>query len=102
MTEIATYSKSATDPALQSGRRKLFWDERESPPAVDSPRFLLRVMEMGNWQMARAMERTFSRDYLIGVLRNAPCGALSRKSWNFWCLRLGVDFEYPDRFATRI
>ena len=102
MKQIATCGKTVTDRALQSGRRKLFWDERESPPAVDSPRFLLRVMEMGNWRMARAMERTFSRDYLVDVLRNAPCGALSNKSWNFWCLRLGVDFEYPDRFATRI
>jgi hypothetical protein len=80
----------------------LFWDERATPPATDSPRLLLRIMEMGNWQMVRAMEQVYSRNFLIDVLKQAPCGALSRKSWNFWCLRLGVDFQYPDRFATRI
>jgi hypothetical protein len=92
--------KSVSDPVLVSAQQKLFWDERENPPAIDSARFLLRVMDMGNWQMVRAMEKAFSSDYLASVLRQAPCGALSPKSWNFWCLRLGVNFPYPERFSS--
>ncbi len=93
--------KRIEDPALVAAQRKLFWDERSTPPSIDSSRFLLRVMDLGTWQMVRAMEGTFSADYLIRVLKEAPCGALSPKSWNFWCLRLGVNFPYPDRFLTR-
>ena len=100
--QIPQRRKDATHPALESARRKLFWDERATPPGVDSPRLLLRVMEMGNWEMVRAMEQAYPRNYLVDVLKEAPCGALSTKSWNFWCLRLGVDLQYPDRFATRI
>ena len=92
--------KRIVDPILVTAQRKLFWDERATPPAIDSPRFLLRVMDMGTWQMVRAMEKAFPNNYLIEVVKHAPCGALSKKSWNFWCLRLGLDLSYPDRFAT--
>lgn len=94
--------KSISNPTLMTAQKMLFWDEHANPPSVDSPRFLLRVMDLGTWEMVRAMERSFSRDYLTEVLKEAPCGALSPKSWNFWCLRLGVQFPYPDRFSTRI
>ena len=93
-------SNTIDDPILVSAQRKLFWDERGNPPPIDSPRFLLRVMDLGNWHMVRAMEERFSPDYLANTLRQAPCGALSPKSWNFWCLRLGVDLPYPERFAS--
>ena len=87
-----------TDPVLLSAQTRLFWDEREDPRPIGSPRFIYRVMDIGTWQMACAMERQFSKEWLAEVLTQAPCGALSPLSWNFWCLRLGVDRSYPQRF----
>lgn len=93
---------SMGNPILIRAQKLLFWDERAHPPSVDSPRFLWRVMDLGTWEMVRAMEKSLSKSYLTDVLKQAPCGALSQKSWNFWCLRLGVNLPYPDRFANRI
>lgn len=94
-------SISIENPILERAQKKLFWDEYANPPAIDSSRFLLRVMEMGTWEMVRAMETTFPKEQLVEALRQAPHGALSPKSWNFWRLRLGVDVPYPERFSTR-
>lgn len=98
MSATASY-KNPAHPVLQSAQRKLFWDERANPPKVGSARFLLRVMDIGTWQMVRAMEKSYPREYLAEVVQHASCGALSPKSWNFWCIRLGLDLPYPQRFS---
>lgn len=102
MPSLTTYKTPKPEPALLQAQELLFWDETEKPPALDSPRLLLRIMEMGTWEMIRAMEKTFSDAYLKGVLRQATFGALSPKSWHFWCLRLQTKLPYPDRFASSV
>ena len=87
--------------ALVDAQQQLFWDHRQSPPAIDSSRFILKVMEIGTWDMVEAMESTFPKTRLIEVLQSASCGALSPRSWNFWCLRLEIDLPYPSRFAAQ-
>lgn len=88
--------------ALLDAQRKLFWDEREHPPGIESPRLHLRIMDIGTWEMVRAMEKTFPKSYLLEVLSSAKRGALSEKSWNFWCIRLGMTLPYPDRLLSRL
>jgi hypothetical protein len=68
---------------------RLFWD-RETAPAADAPAALLRVMELGDWATIRAMEREVPRERLATVLREAPVGALGRRSRRFWQVRLGL------------
>lgn len=86
---------------LRGAQHTLFWDERQNPPPLDSPRLRLRIMELGTWEHVRAMERTFSKETIIETLENAPYGSISPMTFNFWCLRLDVQIPYPDRFATR-
>ena len=57
-------------------------------------------MELGTWEMVEALETTFSRTYLLDALQSASCGSLSPRSWNFWCLRLGLELPYPSRFPV--
>ena len=87
--------------ALVEAQRQLFWDHRLSPPAIDSYRFILKVMEIGTWDMVEALESTFPKSRLIEALQSASCGALSPRSWNFWCLRLEIDLPYPSRFVIQ-
>lgn len=85
--------------ALLRAREQLFWDRSQPAPAIGSTRFALRVMELGTWEMMEALQEHFPKSVLIDALEKADYGALSRRSWNFWCLRLGVDIPYPRRFA---
>lgn len=87
--------------ALADARDQLFWDRRLPPASIGSDRFILKVMEIGTWEMVEALEFYFPRQRLVDALKAAPCGALAPKSWNFWCLRLGVKLDYPSRFAPR-
>jgi len=84
---------------LLAARDHLFWDQRSNPPALDSLRLTYRIMDIGTWQMIEHLERYFSKEHLVDALKKAPFGALSKRSWNFWCLRLGVNLQYPDRFS---
>lgn len=103
MISHKTYkSPPKPQPALLQAQELLFWDETDNPPALDSPRLLLRIMEMGTWEMIRAMEKTFPQAYLKKALQQATFGALSPKSWHFWCLRLQTKLPYPDRFASTV
>ncbi len=96
-----TGSKAEFPEALIRARKQLFWDRRQSPPAIESPGFILKVMEIGTWEMVEALEASFPNPLLVQALEMAPCGSLSPRSWNFWCLRLGIDVPYPSRFAVR-
>jgi hypothetical protein len=95
-----TYHEGLTETLIKA-QEQLFWDRRQSPPAIDSTRFMLKVMEMGTWDMVVALESAFPKTRLVDALESASCGSLSPRSWNFWCLRLGVDVPYPHRFAAR-
>lgn len=93
--------QAAFPEALVRAREQLFWDRRQPPPAIESGRFILKVMELGTWEMVEALEASFPKSLLIQTLQTAPCGALSPRSWNFWCLRLDIELPYPARFAIR-
>lgn len=91
-------SEKQIPSALQKAREQLFWDRHNNLPEIDSIPFILRVMDIGTWQMVEALEKLLPEEKLKESLQNASCGALSPRSWNFWCLRLGLSIEYPSRF----
>lgn len=51
---------------------------------------LLLVMERGTWDDSLDMLRVFPREVLVDALREGTACTMSKKSWNFWHLRLRV------------
>lgn len=75
---------------------RVFWD-RDPAPAAGTEVALLRVMNLGDWEAIRAIERETPRDRLEAALRAAPAGALSPRSRRFWQVRLGATDLPPPR-----
>ncbi len=72
---------------------RFFWDI--DPSGLDVGQYsryvIERLLEYGDLPSLRWMERRFSREEIVGVLKMSR--ALSRKSANFWLKILGVPSE---------
>jgi hypothetical protein len=70
-------------------RRYVWWlspDEALRRPGLVAS----QVMEMGDYEDARALEAALGREALTAVLRNAEPGRFSEAAWAFWHYRLGL------------
>jgi hypothetical protein len=70
-------------------RRYIWWQPPER--SVDHPhRLLAKVMNIGDWHDVQGMCAAVEPEALRQVLAEAQPGEFSRRSWNFWHLRLGL------------
>ncbi|MEW5772730.1 MAG: helix-turn-helix domain-containing protein [Thermodesulfobacteriota bacterium] len=70
-------------------RRYLWWKDPEHSLS-DPWSILAQAMELGTWEDIARLERKAGRATLRDVLRRAPAGAFSPRSWHFWHIRLGL------------
>ena len=72
---------------------RYFWDIDPTKLNVgEHPSYVIeRLLEYGDLPSVRWMERRFSREEIVGVLKSSR--ALSRKSANFWSNILNVPRE---------
>jgi hypothetical protein len=70
-------------------RRYIWWQPPER--SLDHPhRLLAQVMNIGDWHDVQGMCAAMEPEALRQVLAEAQPGEFSRRSWNFWHLRLGL------------
>lgn len=69
----------------------------ESPSwAMDHPEILLaNIMNLGNWEAFCTLRQLFNNKTLNEVLKNAPPGSFSNRSWDYWHLALGHEHIPP-------
>ena len=75
---------------LRGMARRYVWDQSEAEALAMPDRIIRRVMDLGVFDDALALEPTLGRARLIQVLRAAPPGAMRPRSWWFWHYRLGL------------
>lgn len=51
--------------------------------------FLSNLMNLGSWEDWCVARKIFGEHFLKTVLRNAPPGYFSYRSWDYWHLKLG-------------
>jgi len=73
-----------SDDSLPEFAHRYFWDIDPAKLDVgEYPRYVIeRLLEYGDLPSVRWMERRFSREEIVEVLKSSR--ALSRKSANFW------------------
>lgn len=78
--------------ALPRSLRRFFWDVPLSGLSAEAHRdFILeRLLERGGRQAMRWVFQTYSRASLEEFLRGRGRDVLSRRSWRFWALLLGL------------
>ncbi|SCC93985.1 conserved hypothetical protein [Thiomonas sp. X19] len=80
---------ASSDLLLRLARTYIWWKEPED--AMLYPRRLVaQIMDMGDWDDVRAMEKALGHDALRDALRHAEAGWFSPPSWHFWHYRLGL------------
>lgn len=70
-------------------KRYVWW---ESPVwACQHPVILLaNIMNLGSWEAWQQLHQLINDDYLREVLKNAPAGYFSQRSWDYWHCKLDV------------
>ncbi|MGB3225585.1 MAG: hypothetical protein WBB23_22540 [Desulforhopalus sp.] len=91
---------------LQSKAANYIW-WKTPEEAIEFPLLVLgQVMDLCNWGDLIDLEKTFSKEELLSFLEDAEAGQLRPRSWNFWHIRLGFEYEdiplYPVRFESDI
>ena len=91
------------EKSLPPSFRRFFWDTPLSGLSVDAHRdFILgRLLERGDREALRWAVRTYPRVSLEEFLRGRGRDLLSRRSWNFWTLVLGLDRRGHPRRSWR-
>jgi hypothetical protein len=79
---------------LQHIARTYVWWKPPVEALADEKHFLAQVMNLGTWEDEMYILETFGEDRLRAVLRDAPPGLFSPRSWHFWHYRLGLE-EVP-------
>lgn len=52
--------------------------------------FLANVMNLGSWEDIQLLRAMIGDDSLIFVLKQAPPGSFSYRSWDYWHAKLGI------------
>jgi hypothetical protein len=83
---------------------RYIWWQKPDEAILDPRRVIAQVMNIGDFDDARAMANTLGEDALKAVLSDAAAGWFNGKSWSYWHYRLGLtpsDEEpppMPERF----
>ncbi len=77
------------DEALGLAARYVWWKTPEQA-AADLPRLAAQVMELGLFEDAALLAARLGEEALRQVLRQAPAGVFSPRSWAYWHVRLGL------------
>ncbi len=87
---------------LHKMARRYCWEMQDGATVLPE-HVVRRVMDLGVFDDALALEATFGRARLAAILQGAPAGALRPRSWWFWHYRLGLaDADHdPPPMPTR-
>ena len=87
--EVGRFARSAVPRWLQ----RFFWDARVASLSVDRHRdyILARLLEFGDRQALRWALHTYPRSLLRTFLLHRGREMLSKRTWTFWALYLGVN-----------
>lgn len=79
----------ARGSGLPGALRKFFWDVKLSSLSVEHHRdfILARLLELGDWDAARWVFRTYPRSELIEFLNSRGAEVLSKRNWSFWAVQ---------------
>lgn len=70
-------------------KRYVWWGDLHW--ALNHPRILLaNVMNFGCWEDVQHIQELVSKDTLRQVLKEAPPGIFTERSWHYWHHKLGV------------
>jgi hypothetical protein len=81
---------NAAASRLEVVAARLVWHKKPPDALADTDDFLCRVMNLGSVEDIVTVREFYSRDDFIRALRGAPPGVLSKASWNYWHLVLGL------------
>lgn len=78
-------SKSLT----QLVRRFVWWEKPEWAYAHPSI-FIANVMNLGSWDDIQTLRRSIGDEPLKAVLKHAPIGYFSYRSWDYWHIKFNI------------
>lgn len=71
-------------------KRYIWWGDLHW--ALNHPRILLaNVMNFGGWEDVQKLRTLVSDETLAQVLREAPVGIFTNRSWVYWHRKFGID-----------
>jgi hypothetical protein len=69
-------------------KRYVWWEVPEW--AFDHPEiFLANTMNLASWEDMQLLQKICKKELLKQVLKEAPPGYFSHRSWDYWHLKLG-------------
>lgn len=76
--------------ALKDLARKYIWWQTPEEAAADPARVIAQVMDIGDFEDARALAERAGDELLREVLLHAGAGQFRPRSWTYWHYRLGL------------
>ncbi len=80
-------AQTRADLIAELGARYLWW-ERDRIAEVSPRRIVAQIMDIGDYDDLRRIERVLGREPLCDALANALPGWFRPRSWSYWHLRL--------------
>ena len=75
---------------LQRMARRYVWWKRPDDAVSDPLRVVAQVMNLGDWDDVRTLQRRLGDDTLRAALQHAEAGQFNARSWSWWHYRLGL------------
>lgn len=82
--------KPLDEETLRVWATKYIWWKTPNEALAYPDRVVAQVMNIGDYDDARALFRLVDEEYLRAVLRKAEAGEFNERSWAYWHYRLQV------------